>query len=156
MSTHDLTPPIVFGRSAHQSVGRSSIPTAQNLMLKYMRHCRNNRSSLYQQTVLSVFQEVENALIASAQEQERHKSLAEAVTANQKAVELSRTLYAEGQIEFLNVLNAQRSLYLSEDALIQSTQTLSTNLISLYKALGGGWQEVDSTEDLAAKAISNL
>ena len=49
-------------------------------------------------------------------------------------------LYTQGQTDFLNVLQAQRSLYSSEDALAQSTRTVSTNLAALYKALGGGWQ----------------
>ena len=84
---------------------------------------------------------MENALIASAKEQERHKALLEAATANRKAVELATKLYSEGQTDFLNVLNAQRSLYSSEDALAQSTRTISTNLVALYKALGGGWEK---------------
>ena len=95
----------------------------------------------YQQTVLAALQEVENALIASAKEQERHKALLEAAAANRKAVELATKLYSEGQTDFLNVLNAQRSLYSSEDALAQSTRTISTNLVALYKALGGGWEK---------------
>lgn len=95
----------------------------------------------YQQTVLTALQDVENALIASTNEQEHHDILIEAVAANRKAVELSTQLYTEGQTDFLNVLVAQRSLYSSEDALVQSTLSLSTDLVSLYKALGGGWGE---------------
>jgi outer membrane protein, multidrug efflux system len=106
----------------------------------------------YQQTVLRALQEVENALIASSKEQAHHKALAEAVTANQKAVGLAIKLYSGGQTEFLNVLNAQRSLYSSEDALAQSARTLSTELVALYKALGGGWQrEVKTAANLTTK-----
>ena len=93
---------------------------------------------VYQQTVLSALQEVENALIASEKEQVRYQALTEAVAANRKAVELSTILYTSGQTDFLNVLIAQRSLYSAEDAQVQSAGTLSTNLIALYKALGGG------------------
>jgi outer membrane protein, multidrug efflux system len=93
----------------------------------------------YQKTILRALQEVENALIASAKEQEHRKALNDAVLANQKAVKLATILYTEGQTDFLNVLQAQRSLFLSEDALVQSTQNMSTNLVALYKALGGGW-----------------
>ena len=89
------------------------------------------------------FQDVENALIAYAKEKQRNKALVDSVTANRKAVELSTKLYTEGQIEFLNLLDAQRSLYNSEDALVQSNRNLSTNLIALYKALGGGWSPDD-------------
>lgn len=93
----------------------------------------------YQKTVLTALQDVENALVAYAKEHERRKALLDAVTASRKAVELATQLYAQGQTDFLNVLNAQRSLYSSEDALVQSTRNLSTDLVALYKALGGGW-----------------
>ena len=95
----------------------------------------------YQQTVLTALQEVENALIASAKEEEHRRALSEAVSANRKAVDLATTLYTQGHTDFLNVLDAQRSLYASEDALIQSTGSVSTNLVALFKALGGGWIE---------------
>jgi len=94
----------------------------------------------YQQTVLSALQEVDNALIASAKEQERRNSLGEAVAASRKSVHLATQLYTMGQTDFLNVLLAQRSQYASEEALAQSTATVSTNLVALYKALGGGWE----------------
>jgi multidrug efflux system outer membrane protein len=94
----------------------------------------------YRQTVLSALQEVENALIASSKEQAHRKALVTAVTANRKALALAETLYTEGQTDFLNVLQAQGALYATEDALVQSTSTVSTNLVALYKALGGGWQ----------------
>jgi outer membrane protein TolC len=45
-----------------------------------------------------------------------------------------------GLADFLNVLDAQRSLYASEDQLVQSEQTVAANLIALYKAMGGGWE----------------
>ena len=71
------------------------------------------------------------------------------MTANRKAVALAETLYTEGQTDFLNVLQAQGALYITEDALVQSTRTVSTNLVALYKALGGGWQD-----NSAAKAAA--
>jgi len=95
----------------------------------------------YRQTVLTALQEVENALIASAKEAEHRRALVEAVSANRKAVDLATALYTQGHTDFLNVLNAQRSLYVSEDALVQSTGSVSTNLVALFKALGGGWSE---------------
>lgn len=95
----------------------------------------------YQQTVLTALQDVENALVAYSNEHQRNTALIDSVVANRKAVELSTKLYAEGQTEFLTLLDAQRSLYSSEDSLVQSNKSLSTNLIALYKALGGGWSE---------------
>lgn len=94
----------------------------------------------YERAVLTALQDVENALVAYAREQERRVALDEAVVANRQAVDLSMQLYTQGQTDFLNVLNAQRSLFASEDALIQSERTVATNLIALYKALGGGWE----------------
>jgi outer membrane protein, multidrug efflux system len=101
----------------------------------------------YQQTVLTAFREVEDALITSAKEEEHRKALVEAVAANQRAVELATTLYTEGQTDFLNVLAPQQALLSTEDAVAQSTQTLSTNLAALYKALGGGWAEPESPHE---------
>jgi multidrug efflux system outer membrane protein len=95
----------------------------------------------YQQTVLGALQEVENAMVASEKEEEHRRALVEAVTANRKAVDLATKLYTQGETNFLDVLVAQRSLFSSEDALIQSTGTVSTNLVALYKALGGGWTD---------------
>lgn len=93
----------------------------------------------YKQVILTALQDVENALIALAKEQESRKSLIAAVAANRKAVDLSTQLYAQGQTDFLNVLNAQRSLFATEDALVVSNRNVATDLIALYKALGGGW-----------------
>jgi len=95
---------------------------------------------VYRKTVLTALQEVENALVVSTKEQEHRQALEDSVVANRKAVELAKQLYVEGQTDFLSVLEAQRSLYATEDALTQSNGALATNLIALYKALGGGWR----------------
>ena len=94
----------------------------------------------YRKTVLGAFQDVENALIAFTKEQEHYKSLKDSVAANSIAVDLSLKLYREGLLEFLNVLVAQRSLFTAENALVQSNCNITTDLIALYKALGGGWE----------------
>jgi NodT family efflux transporter outer membrane factor (OMF) lipoprotein len=94
----------------------------------------------YEQTILTALKDVETALMAYAKEQEHNVLLEDAVVNNRKAVDLAMELYTGGQTDFLNVLTAQRSLYTSEDALVQSTRTLAVNLVALYKALGGGWE----------------
>lgn len=94
----------------------------------------------YQATVLGAFQDVENALIAFSKEQQHREELNKAVIANQKAVDLSLQLYTAGQVEFLNVVEAQLALYSSESALVQSETNIAADLIALYKALGGGWE----------------
>ncbi|MEJ2672211.1 MAG: efflux transporter outer membrane subunit [Deltaproteobacteria bacterium] len=95
----------------------------------------------YQKTVLTALKDVETALVAYAKEQQRRKSLATAVVNNRRAVDLAMKLYVAGKTDFLNVLNAQLNLYTTENALVQSTNAVDTNLIALYKALGGGWEK---------------
>lgn len=94
----------------------------------------------YQQTVLTALQDVENALIAFAREQEHKKSLSNAVAADQKSVALNQRLFEEGQTNLLSVLTAQGTLYADENILTQSGENLAADLIALYKALGGGWE----------------
>jgi NodT family efflux transporter outer membrane factor (OMF) lipoprotein len=97
----------------------------------------------YEQSILTALNDVETALVNYAKEQEHLKLLEEAVVNSRKALDLAMELYTGGQTDFLNVLAAQRSLYDSEDALVQSTRALSVDLVSLYKALGGGWERND-------------
>jgi multidrug efflux system outer membrane protein len=94
----------------------------------------------YEQTVLIAFEDVENALVSYAKEQVRRRSLQEAVASSQKSLDLANRLYANGLTDFLHVLDAERSLYQTQDQLVQSERAISTNLISLYKSLGGGWE----------------
>lgn len=94
----------------------------------------------YEKVVLTSLADVENALVAYAKEQATRSSLAQAVEANQRAVDISSELYARGLVDFLNVLVNQRALYQLQDQLAQSDQNLSTDLVALYKALGGGWK----------------
>ncbi len=94
----------------------------------------------YQQTVLVALEDAENALTAYAKEQVRRQSLLQSVEANQQALELSTQLYKSGLEDFLHVLDSERSLYAAQDALVQSDQAVSLDLVQLYKALGGGWE----------------
>ena len=105
----------------------------------------------YEQTVLIALEDAENALTAYAREQTRRESLSQSVQANKQALELSTQLYNNGLTDFLHVLDSERSLYAAQDALVQSDQTVSLNLVQLYKALGGGWQnETNSVSAMAA------
>jgi outer membrane protein, multidrug efflux system len=106
----------------------------------------------YERTVLIALQDVENALIAYEKEQQRYDALVGAVDASRRAVQFSTDLYTQGQTDFLNVLTAQRSQLLTEDALVQSERTMATNLVALYKALGGGWDESDLAHSDATNA----
>jgi NodT family efflux transporter outer membrane factor (OMF) lipoprotein len=94
----------------------------------------------YERAILTALEDVETALVNYAREQERYRALRGAVAANRRAVEMSNELYVRGLVDFLNVLDNQRSLFASESDLAQSEATMATNLVALYKALGGGWQ----------------
>ena len=70
----------------------------------------------------------------------RHQALAASAEDFKRSAILARERYEQGYASYLNVLEAQRSLYAAQDALALSDQQLSDNLIAIYKALGGGWQ----------------
>ena len=93
----------------------------------------------YESAVLKSLEDVENALVSYSREQERRAKLQQAVDENRRAVELSKELYLRGLGDFLSVLEAQKSRYELEDELAQSETSVVVNLVSLYKALGGGW-----------------
>jgi len=101
----------------------------------------------YEKSVLTALKDVETALVAYAKEQAHRQFLSEAVTNYRKAVDLAMTLYLAGKSDFLNVLIAQRSQFATEDALVQSIRTVDTNLIALYKALGGGWEPAPASPE---------
>lgn len=93
----------------------------------------------YEAAVLTALEEVENALVAFAEEQNRRQSLTLATEAAQRAVELARNQYSSGLIAFGDVLTAQRSLLSLQDQLAVSEGEVTSNLIALYKTLGGEW-----------------
>jgi NodT family efflux transporter outer membrane factor (OMF) lipoprotein len=94
----------------------------------------------WEQAVIQSLADTENALVAYTHEQTRFQRLSDAVAANERAVDTATQLYERGLGDFLNVLDAQRQLFASQDAQVVSRQTVSTNLVQLYKALGGGWE----------------
>lgn len=102
-------------------------------------------------SVVLAMQEVEDALVAYAKEQERRAALAESLRIDVEAVDLSTQLYTAGRTDFLNVLSAQRSRLEAEEALAQSDRNVLTNLVAVYKALGGGWEADDLGSDSVAK-----
>jgi multidrug efflux system outer membrane protein len=95
--------------------------------------------NLYTKSILTALEDVENALVAYGNEQQRLRLLEAGTEANRKSVELATQRYQKGLVDFLNVLDAQRQLYQSEDALAVSRGRLALSLIALYESLGGGW-----------------
>ncbi len=105
----------------------------------------------YEAAVLSALEEVENVLVAYAKEQRRRESLTKAATAAQRAALVARDQYQAGLVDFNNVLDAQRSLLILQDQVNQSNGAVISNLIRLYKALGGGWKSFQATADKPRK-----
>jgi multidrug efflux system outer membrane protein len=107
-----------------------------------MERARTDQSAAaYQTTVLNALKEVETALVSYAQAQVRHHSLADEAAADRKALELSRQLYNRGVEDFLVVLDSEKTLDSTEYELVVSDRDTAVALISLYKSLGGGWND---------------
>jgi len=100
----------------------------------------------YEITVLNALEEVENALVAYMEEQNRRQSLSDAKRAASQASAFAQDLYKAGLTDFTSVLDAQRSLLSFEDQLIQSEGRIISNLVRLYKALGGGWTSLATAD----------
>ena len=106
----------------------------------------------YELAVLVALEEVENSLIAYARERIRRDRLSDAANASQRSVDLVRTQYLSGLTNFQNVLDTQRFLFQQQDELAASEGQVVLNLISLNKALGGGWALDEPTaERLSAR-----
>ncbi len=95
---------------------------------------------LYEKSVLTALGDVEGALVNYTKEQTRYRSLLAAVAANRRAAQMANDLYVQGLVPFLDVLDAQRTVYASESDLVLSEANMASNLVALYKALGGGWE----------------
>ena len=106
----------------------------------------------YETTVLQAVQEVEDAIIAYSRSRDQVHFLFDAVAAYKSSVDLSTLQYKEGLVDFQRVLDAQQNLVQQQDNLVTTTSDVGLNLISLYKALGGGW-EMRTGQDFVPGAI---
>jgi multidrug efflux system outer membrane protein len=104
----------------------------------------------YQHTVLNALHEVENALAAYGADQMRHTWLDATVAQNRDALALSRQRYEAGLSNFIDVLDAERTLQLNELSLVDSATAVSIDLVAVYRALGGGWQPDDGPPHASA------
>ncbi|MDF3129651.1 efflux transporter outer membrane subunit [Kiritimatiellaeota bacterium B1221] len=112
----------------------------------------------YKQTVLEALQEVENALYAYQQEQLRLEKLNEGVVAGEATVVQVRSLYENGLVTFLNVLDAERNLASLQDSAAASLGQSSRNLVSVYQAFGGGWDapEFEAPEHVVEQSRTDV
>ncbi len=127
------------------SIGPSiSLPIFEGGRLRRMLELRKQQQQeaaiTYQRTVLGALHEVDNALTAYTAEQQRRNRLQRAVMQNRRAVTLAQDRYAQGVADFLSVLTAEQNLLAAEQQLTDSTTSVSTDLVQIYKALGGGWE----------------
>jgi multidrug efflux system outer membrane protein len=141
ISTSDF----LFGTSRMWSVGPTMRwPIFEGGRIRAYIEARNAQEEqallIYQKTVLNALAEVEDALVSYAKERTRHQALAASVKDFNRSQLLARERYEEGYASYLDVLEAQRSLYTAQDSLAQSDQQLIGDLIATYKALGGGWE----------------
>jgi NodT family efflux transporter outer membrane factor (OMF) lipoprotein len=124
-----------------------SLPIFEGGQLKgalALRESRQREAAIFfQKTVLRAWKEVDDALTAYREAQSQRADIARSVTENQAALQAARQRYSEGAIDFLNVITTQAQLLQSENDLANSDTQIATNLVNLYRALGGGWEIAD-------------
>src|SRR5688572_13265907 len=94
----------------------------------------------YELTVLRALEETENAFATYGSHRQRLQSVVEQATASRRASELARVQYREGALDFLRVLDAERTLLQAEDEVAAAETNLNSSVVLIYKALGGGWE----------------
>lgn len=116
----------------------------QQIMLQ--RGVAEEALSTYDATVLTALEEVENALVEVATRRERREALEAAARAAREAADLARAQYEAGLIDFLTVLDAERTALSVEDSLAATRAETTSAVVRLYKALGGGWSPPRDSE----------
>ena len=108
----------------------------------------------YDHTILQAIEQVENSLVAAQQEQQRTQALLQSREQRQTALKHAKSLYREGQTGVLPVLDVERGILSAELSLVDSQLQNSLNLIQLYTAMGGGWDQLPLPNTLASPAHS--
>jgi outer membrane protein TolC len=136
-------------------------PSFQWNILNYARITNNVRVQdarfqqlllTYQDTVLKAQQEAEDALVAFLRTQERAEFLAKSAAAAKRSLDLAVLQYREGVKDFTTVLTAQQALLNEQDNLATTLGNISSDLVGVYRALGGGW-EIREGEELVPPEI---
>lgn len=108
--------------------------------IRAMKAAQQQAALSYEKAIISALGDVESSLIAYANEEIRQAHLTKSLEENKKALDLNTDLFQAGLSNFSPVLQTDELVLTDQDNVIQSKQTLMTDLISLYKALGGGWE----------------
>jgi multidrug efflux system outer membrane protein len=114
---------------------------ANRANLDVARVRKNIGIAQYEKTIQTAFSEVADGLAARGTFDDQIASLERYSTAERRRLELAQLLYKNGQASYLDVLTAQTDLYNAEQVLVSARLQRLTNLVDLYRALGGGWQE---------------
>ncbi len=109
----------------------------------------------YEQVIQNAFREVNDALIAHQLSLDLLKIEKERVQIFRDYLDLAKLQHANGQIDYLNVLDAERNLFISELELVQVESDTFQSLINLYTALGGGWVIAESDQDQNQRACES-
>jgi outer membrane protein, multidrug efflux system len=107
--------------------------------------------SAYEGAVLNALEDTEGTLITYGRSQSRRDSLQLAAAASDKAADLARKRFEGGLIDFLEVLDAERTALSAELLLSQSRTDMATSLVAVYKALGAGWAVSESNAAATAQ-----
>ena len=107
---------------------------------------------VYRNTVLNAAKEAEDATAGFLYAQKQRDELQKSFAAARRSTDLSLYQYSEGLVDYQRVLDSQRTLASSQEALTNTTGNISINLIALYKAVGGGW-ETRTEKDFVPEAI---
>ena len=125
-----------------------SIPIFQGGQLRAQLRVADLRAQeaavTYRQTVLGAFHDVDNAMTTYAFEQRRASDLDHQFNDTRRGRDLARYRYESGLGAYIDVLNAEHQANQAELDLAQSTVTATTDLVALFKALGGGWDDADA------------
>jgi len=104
----------------------------------------------YYQTILVAFREVADAVVGISAQTRIREEQTRNVAESERAVALVTEQYEKGLTNYLNVLDAQRTLLEARQELVRAQRALLSSLVQLEKALGGGWTEETPEEDRAA------
>ncbi|MGO9132544.1 MAG: efflux transporter outer membrane subunit [Methylovirgula sp.] len=133
------------GTSLQYAMGPNvTVPIFEGGRLKGMLALRTTQQQeaaiSYHETVLKAWHDVVNALVAYRTEREKHARLAAQSMHAHAALDLARARYNDGVAQFVTVLDAERTLLQAQQQAATSATTVAVDLVSLYKALGGGWE----------------
>jgi NodT family efflux transporter outer membrane factor (OMF) lipoprotein len=133
--------PASFGASVLGAVEQTILNRRSlKAQLKLQNALLDQYEASYDSTLLGGVRDVENSLEALGQDQVKRKSLAAASVSAEQSAEIARELYASGLKDFLAVLDSERTMLAVQNNLVQTDAAVASDLIQVYKAMGGGWK----------------